>query len=177
MEEITTIETSKKRSGKKNVSLNDSTLIRVKSCFWGKLYYKNPTTGELIIWEKQGDIQIMSMGDLRAMKARQVAFFKNQWILILGVAEGEDEGISPDDIYNALIIKQYYQNYIDISHIEQVCRWSDKEITERIPLLSTAAKENLIIALNKCIANGTLDSIKKIKSFEDALGCDLTYKN
>lgn len=39
--------------------------------------------------------------------------------------------------------------------------------------MSSNARMNLIVALNAAIRNGTLDSLRKIKLFEDLLGCEL----
>ena len=115
----------------------------------------------------------MFMRELRAMKSRNVGFFKNQWIIILGVADGEEREATPADIYKALIVGQYYNNFIDPSNFNEICGWDEKKIAERIPLLTSSAKENLVVALNGYIKSGQLDSIKKIRAFERALGCEL----
>lgn len=165
--------TKQKKESKPITNISDNVLVKVKSGFHGKLYYKNLITKESTIWERAGDIQVMSMSNLRAMKAQQVAFFKNQWIIILGVAEGESCKATAEDICKALIVSQYYENFIDPSKFDVACNWSEPEITERVSLMSAGAKENLIVALNGFIKSGRLDSIRKIKAFEKALDCEL----
>ena len=39
--------------------------------------------------------------------------------------------------------------------------------------MSNGAEENLVVALNTYIEKGVLDSVKSIRAFEDALGCEL----
>lgn len=119
-----------------------------------------------------GEIQVMSMRDLREMKSEQVGFFQNQWIIVLGVAPGEKCKATPEDIYKALIVSQYYTNFINPADFEDVCHWSDSEIERRVSMLSDGAKSNLAVAISGYIQNGQLDSIKKIKAFSKALDCD-----
>ncbi len=165
--------TTKVKKEVKPITVSDNVLVKVKSGFHGKLYYKNLVTKELTIWEHAGDIQILSMSNLRAMKSQQSAFFRNQWVIILGVAEGETCKATAEDICRALIVTQYYENFIDPTQFDVACTWSEREVEERVSLMSDGAKENLIIALNKYIESGKLDSIKKIKIFEKVLGCEL----
>lgn len=154
------------------VNIGDSVLIQVKSGFYGKLVYQNRKSGDLIVWENPGEIQLMSMRELREMKSDQVGFFKNQWVIIVGVAEGENCRATPEDICRALVITQYYTNFIDPSDFEEVCNWSEAELKTRISLMSDKAKDNLIVAIAGFIADGKIDSIKRIRTLSKLLGCD-----
>ncbi len=158
------------------VKIDDGVSIKVRSGFYGTLHFKNPRSGETFIWSHMGDIQFLSMNDLKTMKAQDVGYFKNQWIVIMGVADDSDCGATPTDIYKALAIDIYYKNFIDPTTFETACSWADSEINEKISMLSNAAKQNLIVALNGFIQDGTLDSRRKIKAFEKALGCELEEK-
>ena len=170
---MTEIKKTGETTKKKSVPLTDNTMIKVKSIYYGKVYYANRRSGELTIWENIGDIQVMPFSELRIMKAEQVAFFKRQWIMIVGVADGEKCTATPAEIYHALAIEQYYKNFVDPSDFRELCDMSIETIKEKISLMSESAKENLIVALNDFIRDGTLDSIKKIKAFEETLGCEL----
>lgn len=172
-DENTVTTAAEEKSKRKTFVISDDVFVKVQSCFNGKIYYKNPVSGENIVWDNIGDVQTVSMRELRAMKSRNVGFFKNQWIIILGVADGEECEATPADIYKALIVGQYYNNFIDPSNFNEICGWDEKKIAERIPLLTSSAKENLVVALNGYIKSGQLDSIKKIRAFERALGCEL----
>lgn len=161
----------------KQVKIGDGVSVKVKSGFYGVLYYKNPRSGETFIWEHSGDVQFLSMSDLKTMKAQDVGYFKNQWIVIIGVADDSDCKAKPADIYNALAIDVYYKNFIDPTTFDEVCSWTESEIVEKIKMLSEGARQNLIVALNGFIKDGTLDSRRKIKAFEKALDCELQVNN
>lgn len=162
-----------KASPKKVVRITDDVQVKVKSNYYGTLFFKNKRTGDSVTWKNPGEIQIVTMGDLKAMKAEQSAFFRNQWVFILGVADHEDCNATFEDICKALVIEQHYQNYIEPTNYREICGWSEKEIAERVAMLTPGARENLIVALNTYIKEGVLDSLRKIKAFEEALGCKL----
>lgn len=158
----------------KVIKLDEQMMIEVKSNVFGELIYVNRRTGEETHWSQAGDVQTMSLADLRTMKATQVAFFSNQWIVI---GSAEDEEVKPEDIYKALGVAKYYEDIIEPSNFNQINSWTLAQIPDKIAKLSNAAKLNLITALNDYIEEGKLDSVKKIKAFEQALGCELTQSN
>lgn len=166
-------ETKNTKTQSRPVKIEDGISIKVKSGFYGVLCYKNPRSQETFVWEHIGDIQFMSMSDLKTMKAQDVGYFKNQWIVIVGVADDSDCKAKPADIYKALAIDGYYKNFIDPTTFDEVCGWTESEITERVAVLSDGARQNLVVALNGLIKDGTLDSRRKIKAFEKALECNL----
>ena len=155
----------------------DNLLVKVKSNVFGGLIYENHRSGEVTEWSNHGDVQFMTIGELRTMKAEQSAFFRNQWIVITGTADGEDSTATCADIYTALAIKQYYKNYIEPGDFGALCNIPIDKIDERVSMLSKGQKENLIIALNEYIASGQLDSIRRIRAFEEALGVELLVEN
>lgn len=158
----------------KAIKIDDGVSIKVRSGFYGVLHFKNPRSGETFIWNHIGDIQFLSMGDLKTMKAQDVGYFKNQWISIIGVSDDSNCKAQPSDIYKALAIDVYYKNFIDPASFDAACNWDDREISEKVSMLTEGAKQNLIVALNSFIEDGTLDSRRKIKAFEKALDCELT---
>lgn len=157
-----------------NVKIEDGVLIKVKSNVFGTLIYKNSKTDEETVWSKCGEVQLLTMGDLRAMKANQAKFYSNQWIVIIGLDESADCKANTADIYKNLGIAKYYENLVEPSDFDTICSWSEKEIMEKVSLMSENAKNNLVIALNEYIDKGILDSRKTIGAFERALGVDLT---
>lgn len=161
------------KSQPRQIKIDDGVSIKVKSGFYGVLCYKNPRTQETFIWEHSGDVQFLSMSDLKTMKAQDVGYFKNQWIVIVGVADDSDCKAKPADIYKALAIDIYYKNFIDPTTFDEACNWTEDEIAEKVATLSDAAKQNLTVALNGFVKNGKLDSRKRIKAFEKALDCEL----
>lgn len=158
-------------SGK--ISIDDNALINVKSNVYGQLIYVDKKTRDTTVWPICGTVQAMTFGELRSMKASQPAFFRNQWIVIVGFADGDYEEYTVADIYKALHITNYYKSYIDPSNYEEVCTWTVGEINEKVALMTEDAKTNMVVALNTYIEKGLLDSLKAIKAFEKALGCEL----
>ena len=158
---------------KGKIKITDNTTVVVRSCFSGKLFYKNLKTGDETEWSRIGDEQELSVGDLKSMRSTQSSFFKNQWIRIVCAYDDDGNEIPAIDVINHLRVQQYYQNFIDPSDTSAVCGWSVKEIEENVPLLNESARENLMVALNDYIESGSLDSLTKIRAFEKALECKL----
>ena len=170
----TATEDSKPTAKKKErIRLDDSTLIRVKSNTFGKLIYINKRTGDRTEWNHHGEEQSVTMADLRAMKGTQNNFFADNMIIITGCEDGRYDDIGPSDIYDALLVSKYYKNLIDPDKFGTLFKMSDTEIRERVSQMSKNAKLNLVVALNGAINSGALDSLRKIRLFEELLGCEL----
>ena len=155
------------------VKLDDSACINVKSNVFGKLTYVDKKTQDEVVWNHCGEVNPMTLGMLRSMKATQIGFFKNQWIIITGFADENADVYTAADIYKTLMIGQYYKDLIEPSDYVTICSWSPEDIKQRVALMSTEAKANLAVALNTYIEKGILDSLKRIKAFEEVLGCEL----
>ncbi len=160
---------------KKNIKITDSLLVKVQSGFYGRLCYVNKRSGETVIWAEQGDIQVMPISELRDMKGQQPQFFSNQWVLILGVAEGEDLRITAEDICKYLVVNQYY-NAINPNTFREAHNWSDAEISRNISLMSEGTKEILRNVIADLIRDGQLDSRKKIRLFSELLDTNFDDK-
>lgn len=155
------------------VRLDDSVLIRVKSNTYGQLIYVNKRTGDRTEWSRFGEEQSVTMGDLRAMKGTQLPFFSDQMIVVTGCDDERYPDLTPAEIYDALLVSRYYKNIVDPDNFGRIFSASEDEIRQWISQMSSNARMNLIVALNAAIHNGTLDSLRKIKLFEDLLGCEL----
>lgn len=162
--------TKKTVKDNKVMKLEETMLINVKSNTFGKLVYVNHRTGEKTVWSNAGDTQTMALSDLRAMKASQSAFFTNKRI---SIESTEEEDVKPTDIYKALAVSQYYANMVDPTDFNKINSWTVAQIPEKIAQLTESEKLNLVTALNEYIEEGKLDSVKKIKAFEEALNCEL----
>lgn len=155
------------------VKLDDSLLVRVQSNVAGKLVYENPRTGSRIVWDNFGDVQIVPMSDLRAMKAGYRRFFEDNWVIVKGIEDYGYENVSCEDIYKALAVAQYYKSILDPDHFDDFFRLDEREMKRRIELMTDGAKLNLVVAANSAIENGVLDSIRVVKMLEKLLGCEL----
>lgn len=155
------------------VKLDDTLRVIVQSNVHGGLIFINQRTGDKTEWDHFGEKQTLTMGDLRSMKGSQRAFFENNWIFVDGVDEAGYEDVTPEDVYKALMVTQYYKDTLTPDNFSAFFRMDAREIKEKIRRMSSAAKTNLIVAANDGIRSGTLDSLRAIHAIEDALGCEL----
>ena len=167
----TKLDLKKTTSGQ--VRISDSAVINVKSNVFGELIYEDKRTSEEVKWNTCGEVQPMTFGSLKNMKATDLAFFKNKWVIIIGFADEHADKYTPADIYKALFITQYYKDLVEPSDYEKICSWTPDEIRGKVSLMSREAMANLAVALNTYIEKGILDSLKRIKTFEEVLGCEL----
>jgi hypothetical protein len=170
------VETTKIKSApKRRLKLDDDVLLSVKSNVFGRLVYINHKNSDETQWEEYGEIQPLSVGDLRAMKAKQPDFFKENWITIVGVESADDDydNVDMSEIYDALMISQYYQKSECPNDLNEVFAWSVNEIKEKLPKMTSSVKTSIIIRANELIIDGSLDSISKVKAIEEALNCSL----
>lgn len=158
---------------REKVRLDDSTLVRVKSNTFGKLVYINKRTGERTEWLNFGEEQSVTMADLRAMKGSQNDFYADNMIIIVGCDDDRYMDVTPEEIYDALLVSKYYKNFLDPDKFGALFSMSEDVIRERVGQLSRNGRLNLIVSLNKAIEDGALDSMKKIRLFEELLNCDL----
>lgn len=161
---------------KKKLRLDDNVLISVKSNRFGELIYINHKTGDETRWENFGDVQPLSVGDLRAMKAKQLTFFKENWITIEGIEDADDDydDVEIEEIYEALQISQYYDEYLCPKDINKVFNWTTDEIKNKIPRMTKSVRESILVRANELIKLNILDSMSKVKALEEVLGCELT---
>jgi len=172
-------EVKEKRPTKKKLKLGDDVLIAVKSNVFGKLIYINHKSGDETQWTHYGEVQSMTVGDLRAMKAKQLKFFKENWIRIDGIEDADEdyEGVELADIYQVLMVSQYYKDTICPEDINAVFKWSVSKIKENVPKMTASVKTAIIVRANDMIASGELDSLSKIRAIEEALSCELLSPN
>ncbi|MFA5625813.1 MAG: hypothetical protein WC966_12325 [Bradymonadales bacterium] len=152
--------------------LSDDTLVKVRSNCFGTLLWKSKD-GFKTVWGKHGDEHDLSIRELREMKASSSRFFTDNWIIITGFAHGQEAAdATPADIYKTLGVSKFYGGSVNPEGYADVHCWTEKDIRSNIASMTQGAKENLVIAVREHIALGAIDSIKTIKAFEDALGCE-----
>lgn len=160
---------------KKKIKFSDDTLISVKSNVFGTLIYINHKTGDEVRWDNFGETQTLSVGDLRAMKAKQLAFYKENWIVFEGIEDSSEEyeDIDVQDIYDVLQVSQYYKNYLCPNDLNEVFNWTTTEMRNKIPRMTKSVREAIAIRANELITEGILDSMSKVKTLEEILNCQL----
>ena len=170
---VTRVDKKENTVQKQKPKLDDSVLIRVKSNTYGHLIYINQRTGDRTDWENFGDEQTITMGDLRAMRGTQNAFYSDNMIIVVGCEDDRYKDLTPADIYDALMVSKYYKHLIDPDNFSSLFYMDEGNLKERISAMSSNARINLVLALNESIRNGSLDSIRRVHLFEELLGCEL----
>lgn len=160
---------------KKKLRLDDSVSILVSSNVFGLLTYINHKTGDKYQWSKIGEVQSLYVSDIRAMKSNQQRFLEENWILIEGIADLDEDydGVDIDDVYEALQISHYYKDRLCPKDIGEIFNWSAADIKIKVPKMTQTVKESLVIRANELIKSEILDSIVKVKALEEALNCEL----
>ena len=160
---------------KKKIKFSDDTLISVKSNVFGTLIYINHKTGDEVRWDNFGETQTLSVGDLRAMKAKQLAFYKENWIVFEGIEDSSEEyeDIDVQDIYDILQVSQYYRDYLCPNDLNEIFNWTTTEMRNKIPRMTKSVREAIAIRANELITEGILDSMSKVKTLEEILNCQL----
>lgn len=164
---------------KKKIKFSDDTVISVESNVVGALIYINHKTGDEVRWDNFGETQTLSVGDLRAMKAKQLAFYKENWIVFEGIEDSSEEyeDIDVQDIYDVLQVSQYYKDYLCPNDLNEVFNWTTTEMRNKIPRMTKSVREAIAIRANELITEGILDSMSKVKTLEEILNCQLASDN
>lgn len=168
----------KKIKPKQKLSLNDNVSISVSSNVPGLLTYVNHKTGDIYKWSTFGEVQSLYVSDIRAMKSNQPRFLEENWIMIEGIADLDEayEDVDIDEVLDALKVSHYYENALCPKTINEIFNWSPDDIKIKVPKMKQSTKDTIVIRANELIAEGILDSNKKIKALEESLGCELVVE-
>lgn len=167
--------TSAAKSNTVKIKLDDTVSLLVNSNVFGELIYRNLKTGDEYRWKNMGDVQSLYVSDIRAMKFSQKRFLEENWLLISGFEnpDEEQETLKIQDIYEALQISQYYKPALTKEDLDRIFTWSKEEVRQKLSNLSPTMKETIIIRANELIQEGTLDSISKVHVLEEVLNTEL----
>ena len=168
----TTVETAKKT--KERLVMKDNDEVVVSSNVFGELIYINDRNGDQIIWENCGEEQVLSVRDIRDMKAKQHSFFKEGWISITDSPDVDFEEYTMKEVYDALQIGRYYNDNLVSFNIDDIFVMSEDALRKKISTMSEGIKRSIVVRANEKIIDGSLDSLKKVKLLEEVLGCELT---
>lgn len=137
--------------------------VEVQSNCSGLLIYKSASTGFEVIWNKLGDSNYMTIGDLKEMAATQRTFFKENWIII-----NDDEA---DDIYHFLRVDDCYKSDLRVDKfIKNLSIDKLGEIKKQLETASESLKMSIANAVVEEYKSRRLDSVVLIKELEKLLG-------
>lgn len=153
---------NKKRKIKRKIEPNE--LIECRSVTNSlMLSYVSPRTGLEINWSNYGDVEYVEYSELLAMKSKQNRFLMEPWIII------EDE-----DVIEALGLRKYYDNIIDVDNVEDFFHLPPEEIRQKIMKAPNGTKEVIISKAREMIENEALFDLRKINVLNEVLNIDLT---
>lgn len=139
--------------------------MTVRNGFQGTLIYISPRTGEEFRWDAFGDEQEMELQELKNAKSSAKKFFTSNWFMF-------DEPW----IIDFLGVGQYYKNALNIDNFDEVFDNTPAEIKKIIAGLSEGQKKSVSYRARQLIADGEIDSMKRIEALEEALNVELIEK-
>ena len=135
----------------------------------GKLVYVSKRQiGYTVVWQNFEDVQYVELKELMAMRSSEVAFFQQNWIAI------EDEFEYKDEVMEKLRIKEMYKNAPTPSSFDHLFVMPLDEMAHKIEGMSQSLKHTVWSYAKECVGNGSLDSLKRIRILEKALGKQLS---
>lgn len=137
--------------------------IRCRSVTSGPLYWTGIKSHISYIWSDEGDITEVEYQDLVAAVRSSSTYITKPYFVV------EDE----DFAEQYPIVKQVYEALYPISDLREVLDLSPADMKSTILSLPEGARETIKTLASQMIANGQLDSIKKISILDDIFGTKL----
>ncbi len=137
-------------------------MVTVRNGFQGELLYKSKKTGEIYKWEEFGSDQDMEISELKSAKSSSKKFFINNWFLF-----------DDPEVVDYLGVSQYYKYALNAKNFDSLFDYSPDEIEERVAKLSNGQKKSVAYRAKQLIADGVIDSNRKISALEKSLGVEL----
>ena len=154
---------AKKKLTLADVSLNE--LVEVQSCYYGNLIYVSSKTNAKTKWSEFGVSEYMPVEEVMVMRNSQPAFFRNQWVRLVGD--------NAEDVMNFLQLQRYYPKATQFDDFEEIFDKTPAKIKEIVSEFTDSMKESFARYAHSLVQSGEIDSIKKIEAIEDATGFDL----
>lgn len=146
---------------KKIFQQNDGILCR--SVVQGGLFYEGSKTGMLYSFLDYGDVTEIEYRDLVAAVRTKSEYVYNPYFII------DDE----DFIAEFPAIKKFYEDQVSIKDLKGILDLDTPKMVDAINALPKTAIESLKKIASTQVANGRLDSVKKIKALDEIFGTDL----
>lgn len=137
-------------------------IVTVRNGFQGELIYKSKKTGEVYKWEEFGSEQDMEISELKSARSSSKKFFINNWFLF-----------DDPEVVDYLGMTQYYKYALTTKNFDQLFNASPEEIENRVSKLSEGQKKSVAYRAKQLIAEGVIDSNRKISALEKSLGTEL----
>lgn len=165
--DIDTIETRVDKDDKEKVPVkkvfDQADGIMCRSVTQGGLHMEGIKTKMMYDWSDYGDETEVEYRDLVAAVRSKTSFVFNPFFII------EDE----DFIAEFSQLQNFYRDQYTIKDLKKILDMPVGDMIEAINILPNGAKESLKSIASTQIANGRLDSVKKIKALDEIFDTDL----
>lgn len=139
--------------------------VIVRNGVHGILVYESPRTHEVFKWSEFGDEQEMEIQELRTAKNNYKQFFTENWFMF-------------DDDYAWIVdylgVGAYYKHTLNIDRLFELFDMSDSDMQKEVSALTNGQKLSIAYIAREMIADGRIDSRKKVEALEAALGMSLS---
>ena len=156
-----------KETVKEKKVFNATDSIKCYSVVQGSLFMEGAKTGMVYRFIEYGDYCEIEYRDLVAAIRSKSGFIFNPWIII------DDE----DFIEQYPQIEKFYANQYSSRDLRAILRLDLPDMMAAIEKLPKTAIDNLKVIVSTQIANGDLDSLKKIKALDEYFGTQLSLLN
>lgn len=140
-------------------------LIEVRSITQGELLMPGKKSGILYRWSAFGDITEVEYQDLYTLKASRSNFVYKPLFII------ENEELLNDTKWKD--VKSLYDSMYTTEDINSVFKLTAQQLRRQLKTMPSGLINAILIEASNRIDNGTLDSINKIKAFDEVCGSDL----
>lgn len=144
---------------KKRVFQKDD-LIKCHSIMSGKTFMDGIKTKDMYVFESLGAEAEVAYQDLVAALNVNSVFLFRPFIVV------DDE----DFIAQSPKLKKFYDSMYSVNDLTQILNLSPSEIKKELSKLTVGARQSIRSIISDSIANGTLDSVSKIKAIDEFFG-------
>ena len=142
----------------------DSDGIPCRSITQGGLYMEGAKTHMHYEWVTYGDITYVEYADLSAAVRMKSSYVFGPTFII------EDE----DFINEFPQLKKFYTENYTMQDLENILTFDVDKMIKEIKLLPHSAVESMKILAASAVADGTLDSVKKINALDEVFGTNMS---
>jgi hypothetical protein len=155
------VEKRTRRRVKKSFDLTDK--IKCHSITQGGLYVDGPKTKQVYSFSDYDDVTEIEYRDLEGLVKTKSPYIYHPYFLI-------DD---PDFVAEFPNLDKFYSDHYDMMQLESILNYPVNIMMDKIKKLPDGAAENLRILAASKVANGQLDSVRKIKALNEFFEIDL----
>lgn len=158
-EEIVENNTIEKKVVEKRV-FDPEEYIDCKAVNMGKTFIEGKKSKDTFSFEGEGDIVGIPYKDLEDMVRTKSPYMFNPWIIV----------VDEDFVEAFPRLKEFYESMYSEGDIREILNLSATRLAEELPKLPHGVQEAVKNTAMSMVANGSMDSISKLKVLDDFFG-------